>query len=636
MEVIATMLSLFVGCLALIRFYTKKSNTFLFIGAGFLGTAFLDGYHGIVTSEVFGAMFPSPPSALVPWSWVASRLFLSILMTCSYIAWKYEDQSKKQIVIPEKFVYATVTILTLMSFALFAFSPLPRAYYPELLFGRPEEFVPAAFFFIALLGYLKKGHWKYDSFEHWIVLSLIIGFLSQAIFMPFSFGLFDFQFDTAHLLKKTSYICVLIGLLLSMVHLFRSAELNKTELVSSNKETKKALEEAKAARKEAEKNALRIEAKILEAEEQKAAMLNIMDDLEQESQNTKKFQQAVEATTDAIAIATPSLELTYVNPAWTVITGIDEAKAIGKTPEMLIAKSVKKDIFKDMLHAAKEGQPFQTDELVYSRENGSDYNVELKMYPIESAGKIRMYVMIHSDITKRIRIDSAKSEFVSLASHQLRTPLTAIRWIFNMFSTGKAGELTDEQKELMLDAQKCTVHMNETIGTMLTMSRLETGNVRLEEGEVQLSSMLEEIKGEYTLTTVNKKQTLTVECADDVHFISDAKLLKESLVNLVSNAIKYTPEEGTISITARQDDNNIVIEVKDSGFGIPEHQKDKVFSKFFRAENIISKQTEGTGLGLYVVQSIVKILNGDITFVSEENKGTTFTITLPITHKEND
>ncbi|MBL1434242.1 hypothetical protein COB87_001570 [Candidatus Wolfebacteria bacterium] len=232
MEVLATALATFVGVLALIRYYTKKTSIFLFIGTGFIGTALLDGYHAVVTSSLFSDLFPSVPGSLIPWSWVASRFFLSALLLLSWYAWRREKKHRK--IFKERTVFGVVAIFTLASFLFFAFSPLPRAYYPELFFGRPEEFIPALFFLLALIGYLFKGAWKTDYFEHWLVLSLIVGFVTQAVFMSFSFSLFDFEFDAAHLLKKVSYVLTLIGLLISMFYLFRSEEELKKKILKQN------------------------------------------------------------------------------------------------------------------------------------------------------------------------------------------------------------------------------------------------------------------------------------------------------------------------------------------------------------------------------------------------------------------
>ena len=234
MEFVATLLALFVGIIALILYYTKKSITILFIGTGFLGTALLDGFHAVVTAHWFNLVMPSPPPSLIPWSWNASRLFLSVLMFLSWLAWNREQKKGTSGKIGEKAVFTVVGLLTLGSFIFFAFVPLPRAYYPELIFGRPEEFLSALFFFLALIGYLHKGHWKENALEHWIVVSLIVGFFTQAAFMPFSFQIFDTMFDTAHAFKKVSYMCVLSGLLVNMYSVFSRAEILTAEVLRSN------------------------------------------------------------------------------------------------------------------------------------------------------------------------------------------------------------------------------------------------------------------------------------------------------------------------------------------------------------------------------------------------------------------
>jgi PAS domain S-box-containing protein len=224
MELIATLLAMVVGAMALVRFYSKKDNTFLFIGVGFLGTAFLDGYHTVVTSEFFQPFMPSDMPSLIPWSWVASRQFLSIMIFMSWFYWFRSQRIADNGSISEKKVYIFTGLFTLASFAFFAFAPLPPAYYPDIIFHRPEEFGPALFFLMALIGYLKKGLWRSDAFEHWLVLSLIVGFIGQAVFMSLSGMLFDYEFDAAHLLKKVSYVFVLIGLMFNMFAIFRQAD----------------------------------------------------------------------------------------------------------------------------------------------------------------------------------------------------------------------------------------------------------------------------------------------------------------------------------------------------------------------------------------------------------------------------
>lgn len=224
MELGSTLVALFVGVLALVRFYAKKSDLFLFVGTGFLGTAFLDGYHAVVTSTFFADFLPSGLPSLIPWSWVASRLFLSVFLWVSILVWRPGAGMEGSRVVGEITLYIVAAVATLGSFVFFVFAPLPRAYYPELLFHRPEELLPAFFFLLTLIGYLRKGHWKHDVFEHWLVISLIVNLLGQFMYMSFSSQLFDPMFDVAHLFKLVSYCLVLTGLLAGMYQLFVRAE----------------------------------------------------------------------------------------------------------------------------------------------------------------------------------------------------------------------------------------------------------------------------------------------------------------------------------------------------------------------------------------------------------------------------
>ncbi|PKH02752.1 diguanylate cyclase [Psychromonas sp. MB-3u-54] len=236
MEIIATLLALFVGILSFIHYNTNKSNQlFLLIAVGFFGTAFLDGYHATVTSLFFAELFPSLPPTLIPWSWIASRLFLSIFLFWSYIHFRYTHST----IINERRLYTFTFISTLATFLFFAFVPLPSAYYPEFIFHRIAELIPVLFFSCALYGYLVKGNWKNDIFEYWLTLSLIVSVILQIVFMSSSEVLFDIQFDAAHLLKKVSYILVLTGLLKSIYKLVLYGEIQRTELIKKTDELKK-------------------------------------------------------------------------------------------------------------------------------------------------------------------------------------------------------------------------------------------------------------------------------------------------------------------------------------------------------------------------------------------------------------
>ncbi len=236
MEVVSTTLASFVGALALVRYYSQKKTAYLFLATGFMGTALLDGYHAVVTSSLLSYLMPSPPDSLIPWSWNASRTFLAILMTLMWCASRWETPANlRKYRVREGSVYAMVGVLTLASFVFFAYYPLPRAYYPEFFWGRPEEFVAAVFFGVALCGFsLKTARPEHSfdrlSFDTWLIASLLVGLVCQAVVMSRSFSLFDLPFDVAHLLKIVSYALVLTGLLLEVRTLFQRLENSRQSL----------------------------------------------------------------------------------------------------------------------------------------------------------------------------------------------------------------------------------------------------------------------------------------------------------------------------------------------------------------------------------------------------------------------
>lgn len=373
METVATVLALVVGVLALVRFYSRKNNTFLFIGTGFLGTAFLDGYHAVVTSTFFAHHFPSVPASLIPWSWIASRLFLSILLWLSLIAWRREERKGAKGRISEGIIYALVSAMTLACFFFFALVPLPRAYYPELFFHRPEELVPAFFFLWALIGYWRKGHWKHSVFEHWLMLCLIVSFMGQAMFMSFSGQLFDMMFDAAHLLKKLSYLCVLTGLAISMYQLFRQAEDGVEEIAGVNRSLQREVTER------------------LQAEE------NL-----RESEET--FRMISASAQDAILMMDNEGKIAYWNDAAVRIFGYEPQEALGKGLHILLAPASYHEAYRNgfaQFQSTGQGDVIgKTLELTAVRKDGTEFPIELSVAAVQLKGQWQA-VGVLRDITER-------------------------------------------------------------------------------------------------------------------------------------------------------------------------------------------------------------------------------------------
>jgi PAS domain S-box-containing protein len=249
--------------------------------------------------------------------------------------------------------------------------------------------------------------------------------------------------------------------------------------------------------------------------------------------------------------------------------------------------------------------------------------------PIYDHEIYRGHLLLYRDITQEKRVDTSKSEFMSLASHQLRTPLTTIRWTLGRLERRLAGKIAPQEEHLLREGKKAAVRMADTIDTMLAISRIEAGKVKLDISHLNIRSLIQELTLQFHEEQKRKRQTLEVNCPEAIDIQTDGKFIREILANLLSNALKYTPEKGAISISATEEIEYVHIEIKDSGYGIPAHQQEKIFSKFFRGDNVLQHDTNGTGLGLYLVFLLTRILRGEIRFVSEEGAGTTFTLTVP-------
>ena len=250
-------------------------------------------------------------------------------------------------------------------------------------------------------------------------------------------------------------------------------------------------------------------------------------------------------------------------------------------------------------------------------------------------------VLIIRDVTEEKEIDRAKTEFVSLASHQLRTPLSTVNWYTEMLLAGDAGPVSEDQRRYLEEVYHGNQRMVELVNALLNVSRLELGTFAVDPSVVDIRSVVQSVVEEQALFAKNKNLTLGTNIENSVpeRITTDPKLVRMVLQNLLSNAIKYTPSGGTVKIEIMKDSSGrqphhlpagILIRVADTGLGIPEKDYDKIFSKLFRADNVRETDAEGTGLGLYIAKSIVEHLGGAIWFDSEEKAGTIFYVTLPL------
>lgn len=328
-------------------------------------------------------------------------------------------------------------------------------------------------------------------------------------------------------------------------------------------------------------------------------------------------------------------KITRVNPAAEAILGYSEDDLKGEWfPRKII--SLDEDGRPVRLMDRPVTRAFLTgmsvsEKMHYKRKDGSSVAVSVSVSPIMFEDKPIGAIEVFRDITQEEEIDRMKSEFISLASHQLRTPLSAIKTYSHMLSDGFMGDVTPAQRSSLRTIISAADRMNELISTLLNITRIESGTISVMPKDLKVDKIVDEVLKEVALSAADRYITLTqtVNGAGSLQAKTDTLILKEVITNLVSNAIKYTPDGGKVTVEIKPMAGKIQISVEDTGWGIPESAQEQVFTKFFRAPNIVKRETTGTGLGLYLVKGLLDRLGGHIWFKSKEGEGTTFFFTIP-------
>ena len=286
------------------------------------------------------------------------------------------------------------------------------------------------------------------------------------------------------------------------------------------------------------------------------------------------------------------------------------------------------DVKKAIEAVLTEGTPTSIPEVTLD-----ERTFEVSIIPVRDDEKnVAGGAIILHDITHLKEVDTMKTEFVSLASHQLRTPLSAIRWFLEILKTGRAGKITDKQREVITDAHECSNRMMSLVNDLLNISRLDQGRIMIAPEPTDIVTLIEEVILENQSEIEKKHQTLVFKKPTEKFptVNVDPQLMRQVFTNLLSNATKYNTEKGDITVELRLKDENFEWCITDTGCGIPKRAQEHLFQKFFRARNASTKNVGGTGLGLYLTKRILDQCEGTITVESEEDKGSTFCVSLPI------
>jgi PAS domain S-box-containing protein len=738
LETLATGLSFVVGSLALVRFYTKKEGAFLFIGTGFLGSGFLNVFHVLVSTGLVGSWTPLETRDLSAWSFTASGAYLALFLFVSWISWRREFQGKGPDNPGEVPVYLTAGALAILTLTVFSLVPVTAASFPGSPIPQPGEFFPTLLLLLAFSGYLTKGKWRYDSFEHWLAISLVIGMMAHGAFMPFAAEFHDADFYVAHILKVLGHTCVLIGLMASVYSTYRREEEAGELAFAANTALAREIDVRRTAERVLQESEERLQdfldnahdliqsvsrrgefvyvnsawLKVLGYSEDELKGLTLQDVLHPSCLDrcAAEFQEVLQGR------SLPSVELDFLAADGRVVRCAGSTNARVKDGEVVAIRSILRDMTAE-LEARREIEGFQanlralvenTGDAIWSVDRSLrliTFNTAFSMaleartgreprvhdavdivFPPEDApwyeemyskglkgvafselrdeeigGQMRSYELFFNpirdslgitgvavfgkDVTARRRTqialrmakeeaertNRAKSQFLANMSHELRTPLNSVIGFTNILLKNRGGHLDNQELGFLERISANGLHLLHLINQTLDLAKIEAGRMDLELQPIDLRSLLSETLSQMEGQVRDKPVSLELVMPEDLAPLeTDGGMLKQIVINLLGNAIKFT-ERGKVAVqVVPEEDGREVraIVVRDTGVGIPPDRLQAIFEAFLQADGTTRRRFGGTGLGLTISRSLCELLGYDLTVESEQDMGSAFTVHL--------
>lgn len=360
-----------------------------------------------------------------------------------------------------------------------------------------------------------------------------------------------------------------------------------------------------------------------------ASLLNMLEDVEDAK---RRAEEEKDKTLTVIANLADGL-LVFDKENKISLINLQTEKYLKINKESVMGKSVSElggfPSFKPLLDLV--GEDIKG---VFRKEVKIEENLDLEISTAFLASReegLGSLVILH-DVTREKIVERMKTEFVTLAAHQLRTPLSAIKWALGMMLDGDLGEITQEQKSFIEKTYKSNERMIVLINDLLDVTRIEEGRYLFRPVLTQFDSIVEFVVNSSKEEAQRKNISLEFKKNPKPlpKVMLDVEKIRLVIQNFIENAIRYTPSGGKIIISLKVGGKEIEFSINDTGVGIPQDQRARVFSKFFRASNVIRMETEGSGLGLFIAKNIIEAHGGKTRFESEEGKGTTFYFTLPV------
>lgn len=387
--------------------------------------------------------------------------------------------------------------------------------------------------------------------------------------------------------------------------------------------------------------------------------------LADQARDVAQLAAIVEASDDAITRTSSDGTVVNWNPGAERLFGWRANEIVGRKLAVVVP-SDRLDELSSVARKIEAGQGVEDHETRALRKDGTEVDVSLTASPIlDDAGVVTGAAVISRDIThlkqhraqleatlanervaradaegaqqalaeqnERLReLDRLKDEFIALVSHELRTPLTSIHGYLELVLDGGAGELGPEQQRFLSVVERNTKRLMQLVGDLLFMAQVEAGKLALDLEEVDLKEVLAECIEAAKPVADDTQVELVTDLAETPSMLGDRSRLAQVLDNLISNALKFTPASGRVSVRVSHTGRDLVVEVADTGVGIPAEEQDRLFERFFRSSNATEQAIPGSGLGLTIAKTIIERHEGSIAIESAEGKGTTVRVRLPL------
>ncbi len=341
----------------------------------------------------------------------------------------------------------------------------------------------------------------------------------------------------------------------------------------------------------------------------------------------EKFKLAIESAMNHIVITDINGTIQYANNAAERLTGYSVSEMYGSTPR-LWGGLMPKDTYKKFWHIIKEEKkPFEG-EFTNRNKNGEIYTAKARVSPIISSGVLVGFIGTEEDITQIKNLNKMKDEFLSIASHELRTPMTAIKGFVSMILEKDYGEYPKSIKEPLDDIFSSTERLIRLVNDLLNISRIEAGRMKISLSNFNLSDVVSEVMD--SLSPVAKDANLQLKYPKDFQgkVFADKDKVKQIVNNIVGNSLKFT-DRGYIEASFKKDGDFIEVYIKDTGIGISRQDQKKLFGKFQQVSGVQNGRPQGTGLGLYISQTVARKMGGDLWLEkSDAGRGSTFAFKL--------